>query len=145
MHITKRELLLLQNTYFLWIEIHRKIITCCRLLKCVRTHCSVCMGATDKHLSGAPLHGGCVPLLHTESGQIAPPLLPATARTLRIASLPRERSNLFPLSGSGPARPDKSRLSNNNSRSVGTCHQWPSSVSLSVFVQFSVLPASSIC
>ena len=81
------------------------------------------------HLSG-DTKSGCttlcrlfvvdVPRLRMESGQIAP-TSPSAPSHLAWSSAPcgllqclRESSNLLPLMGSGPARPDRPRQNNNN-------------------------------
>ena len=70
---------------------------------------------TGQLLSRAPLRGGCSLQLQTGSDQIAPtsPSPPShSARSSEPSGLlryPRERNNLFPLMGSGVARPDRSR------------------------------------
>ena len=90
-----------------------------------------------RHLSGA-LTGVDVPWLQTESSQMFPtsPYAPSQPQVLLRRSRPvpqgtvpysawsstpcgllryhRERSHLLPLMGSGPARPDRLRQSNNN-------------------------------
>ena len=61
-----------------------------------------------------------VPRLQMESGQIAPtsPSAPShsawSSAPWGLLRNPREPSNLLPLMGSGPARPDRPRQNNNN-------------------------------
>ena len=61
-----------------------------------------------------------VPRLHMQSGQIAPtsPSAPShsawSSAPWGLLRCPRKPSNLLPLMGGGPARPDRPRKNNNN-------------------------------
>ena len=69
-----------------------------------------------------------VPRLQTESGQIAPTSLSAQSHSAwsstpwQLLRYPWEPSNLLPLMGSEPARPDRPRQNNNNTAGVLTAH-----------------------
>ena len=80
--------------------------------------------AWDKqvHIYRGRLNVMDVPRLQTESGQIAPtsPSSPShsswSSAPWGLLRYPKEPSNVLPLMGSGPARPDRPRQNNNNNK-----------------------------